>query len=117
MVIDTWRVVQTKKGASFQIPFKSLLKTAKGIALSSTPIYYFFSIIILITQTYKVKYYNHQVQFILPVPSKKERNKQKQFEIEVKMIIKMKKQFILKLANSFLFMSDTNKHTPIDLNC
>ena len=33
------------------------------------------------------------------------------------MIIKMKKQFILKLENSFLFMSDTNKHTPIDLNC
>ena len=38
----------------------------------------FFSIIILITQTNKIKkYYNHGVLFYIPVPRKKENKKQK----------------------------------------
>ena len=38
---------------------------------------------------------------MFPVPEKKEKNKVKQSELEVTVITKMKKQFMLKLANSF----------------
>ena len=52
----------------------------------------FFSIIILITQTYKTKNITiTRYYFIFPVPGRKGSSKLKQFEIEVKMIIKMKK--------------------------
>ena len=75
----------------------------------------FFSIITLITQTYKTKnititsYY-----FIFPVPGKNENSKLKQSKIEVKMIIKMKKRNLC--SNwQIVFMSDTDKQTLADL--
>ena len=53
---------------------------------------FFFSVIILITQTYKTKNITTtRYYFIYPVPRKKENSKLKQSEIEVKMVIKMKK--------------------------
>ena len=75
----------------------------------------FFSIKILITQTYKTKnititsYY-----FTFPAPGKKEKSKLKQSEIKVKMIIKMKKHNLCPHWQ-IVFMSDTDKQTPIDL--
>ena len=75
----------------------------------------FFSIITLITQTYKTKNITiTRYYFIFPVPGKKEKNKLKQSEIEVKMIIKMKKHNLC--SNwQIVFMSDTDKQTLIDL--
>ena len=71
----------------------------------------FFSIIILITQTDKIKkYYNHEVLFYISSTSEKGKQKTKklkQSEIEVKMIIKMKKHNLC--SNwQIVFMSDTN---------
>ena len=39
--------------------------------------------------------------FIFPVPRNKEKNSLKRSEIEVNIILKRKKQFMLRLANSF----------------
>ena len=69
----------------------------------------FFSIIILITHTYKTKNITiTRYYFIFPVPEKKENSKLKQSEIEVKMIIKMKNRQIV-------FVSNTKKQTLFDL--
>ena len=76
----------------------------------------FFSIIILITQTYKTKkYHNQQVLFYISSTwEKAKKEKLKQSEIEVKMIIKMKKHNLC--SNwQIVFMSDTDKQTLIDL--
>ena len=63
---------------------------------------FFFSIIMLITQAYKTKNITITRYYcIFPVPEKKEKNKLKQSEIKVKMIIRMKKQFMDKFINSF----------------
>ena len=63
--------------------------------------FYFFSIIILLTQTHKIKNIPMtRCYCIFPVLGKKaKKNKLKQSKIKVKMIIKMKRQFMLKLAN------------------
>ena len=56
----------------------------------------------LITQAYKTKNITITRYYcIFPVPEKKEENKLKQSEIKVKMIIRMKKQFMDKFINSF----------------
>ena len=87
---------------------------------------YVFFIIILITQTYKTKiititrYHSEAIverfsvrkgvlrnftkftgKHLCQYLGKGEKNKLKQCEIEVKMIVKMKKQFKLRLVNSF----------------
>ena len=56
----------------------------------------FFSIINLITRTYETKkiYYKHQALFYISSTWEKRKNKLKQSEIEVKMIIKLKKNII-----------------------
>ena len=78
-------------------------------------LHYFFSIIILITQTYKTKIITiTRYYFIFPVPGKKENNKPKQFEIEVKLTSKMKKHNLCSNCQIFfLWATLINRHLLI----
>ena len=93
---------------SFSVLFYRVTKSFKTY-------FNFFSIIILITQTYNTKNITiTRYYLIFGVPGKKENSKVKQSKIEVKIIMKMKKRNLCSNWEIF-FMSDTCRQTLIGI--